>query len=118
MDNITIKEVPFGIACRIGNTIYIHKDMKSWDINLYNAIIKHEKNHSEDFSVQDVYLDISNQEISNFKKKYYSFILAHPSSLSEFVPIWKYDGRYEVNPALLILYTIIITLGVMIWSLT
>ena len=106
--SLQIKEVPFGIACRIGMVIYIHKDLKDFSKELYDAILQHEKEHSEGFTTKDVYMDLENKQLKGLKKIYYQFILSHPSSLVEMLPAWKYDGRLIWNPLISALWIILI----------
>ena len=96
-----IKEINYGIACRIGNTIYINKRIKKYSSLLYDSIILHEKRHTRGFSLRDILLDVRNEEIAKYKKDYYKFILSEPSAWIEFSPICKYDGKFVVSPLIL-----------------
>lgn len=113
--NINIKEVPFGIASRVDNIIYINRAIRKFDIELYNALIIHEKLHTSGFTIKDIVIDVSNEEISKIKFSYYLFILTHLSSLSEFLPIWKYDSKWQINLTLVFFYALIILLGGTLW---
>ena len=110
--SLQIKEVPFGIACRIGRVIYIHKDIKDFSKELYEAILQHEKEHSDSFTKEDIYLDLDNKQLKGLKKIYYRFILSHPSSLIELLPCWIYDGHVVWNLLLTCFYAF---LGGMLW---
>ena len=101
MNKIKIKQIPFGIASRVGNTIYINKDLEKYNKQLYEAILMHEYAHTEGFTIKDITLDIHNVQISGLKKEYYKFILTHPKSLIELIPIIKYDGQLQINTTLL-----------------
>lgn len=109
---LKIKHIFYGIACRIGDTIYIHKDLQKHSQKLYNAILGHEKKHSRNLSRKDVSMDIINEDIKNLKREYYSFVLTHPSSWTEFSPVWIYEDKLAWNVLILALY--IIT-GGLIW---
>ena len=109
---LQIKKVPFGIACRIGETIYVHKDLEEYDKELYDQIIFHEMNHSNKFTLKDISMDLDNKEIKGFKGRYYGFILTHPSSLSELLPVWRYEGSFVFNPLLTSFYLIV---GGIVW---
>lgn len=110
--SLQIKEVPFGIACRIGRVIYIHKDLKDFSKELYEAILQHEREHSDGFTTKDVYMDLDNKQLKGLKKVYYNFIFSHPSSLVELLPCWKYDGKIVWNLLLVYFY---IVFGGLIW---
>jgi hypothetical protein len=109
---IEIKEIDWGIACRVGNVIYINKNLIKQDVPLYYSILNHELSHSPRFSWKDVKIDLKNNDLKGLKGKYYKFILKNPKSLIEFLPLWKYDKKLVVNPLILALYGIfLIILG-------
>ena len=110
---LSVKHINYGIACRIGNIIYINKRLKDFSPNLYNAILSHEKAHTAGFSWEDVALDIQNKHIENYKREYYQFILANPLSWTEFLPVWKYNGEVVLSPLIAVLWTILA--GGFIW---
>lgn len=107
LKKLLIKEIDYGIACRIGKVIYINKYIKKWSPKLYKAIIEHEMEHSDNYTIKDVTMDISNEHIREVKKQYYSFILNHPRSWIEFLPAWKYDGELIISPTISALYILI-----------
>ncbi len=106
-NSLQIKEINHGIACRIGNTIYYNKSLKQYP-ELFKAILEHEKKHTEGFSMSDVFLDLKNEEIAKFKRQYYRFILQNPSSLTEFLPCWKYEEKLVWNPSIAILWGVLL----------
>jgi hypothetical protein len=99
-----IQEINYGIASRIGDDIFINKKIASFDKGLYDALIEHEQNHTSGYTLQDVKMDITNKQLKNIKDKYYKFILTHPSSWIEFLPIQFVKGNMIINPTLLIMY--------------
>ncbi len=105
-----IKYVPYGIACRVGNTIYINERLKSHR-KLYNAILKHEKNHTEDFAMKDILLDIHLDELNGLKREYYKFIISNPSSWVEFLPIKKYGNTVLFNLPVALMWLFAFGLG-------
>jgi len=107
LTKMKIKQIKHGIACRVGDTIYYNKSLKDYP-DLLKAILEHEKKHTEGFTFQDVSLDLSNKEIKPFKKEYYKFILTNPSSLTELLPCWKYDGNLCWNPMITTLWLILL----------
>ena len=112
--NLKIEEVPFGIASRVGNTIYVNKHLKKFNPNLYKAIIIHETMHSQGYSLEDIKLDLMNKELTNLKGIYYRFIFNHPYSLVELLPLWRYKGAWQFNITLFLFYFIIIVGGFLI----
>jgi hypothetical protein len=113
-----VKFVPFGIASRVGNTIYINKELPKFKYALYESILAHECKHGEGYSFSDIKLDIVNKELEGMKGDYYKFILSHPSTLTELLPIWRYEGFWQINPTLCGFYMAVFILGGAIWLLT
>jgi len=95
-----IIKINHGIACRIGKTIYINKRLDNYP-RLKEAIIEHEKAHSDNFNMEDVKMDMNISHLDNLKKEYYSFILHNPSSLTELLPIGLYNKKLVLNPTLI-----------------
>ena len=102
-----IKKINHGIACRIGNTIYYNKALEHYP-NLLQAILKHEKKHTEGFTMSDIKMDLKNEEIAPFKKEYYDFILKYPSSLTELLPCGIYNRKLVWNPLLTAMWVIVL----------
>lgn len=102
-----------GIACRIGNNIYLNKRLANYP-KLQSAIIKHEKSHTDGLSFKDLAIDFKGDYLDEHKKEYYDFIMKNPSSWTEYLPIMKYGNKYTINPFISLLY---ILTGVIIWVL-
>lgn len=92
-----IKYLNHGIACRIGDDIYINKRLLDYP-NLFKRILLHEKAHSSSFNRDDLILDLDNSHLEGVKREYYNFILTHPSSWTEFLPFGFYEKRFIINP--------------------
>lgn len=106
-----IIKINHGIACRIGNKIYINKKLENYP-KLNEAILRHEKEHSDNFNMNDIKIDLSISHLKGIKKEYYKFILQNPSSLTELLPISIYDKKIVFNPMLIVFW---IFAGGMIW---
>jgi len=100
---IQIKEINHGIACRIGDFIYLNKNLKKYP-KLYKALLKHEKEHTSKYSFKDILIDFKGNYLSEVKKDYYLFFLRYPKSLSHFCPIWIYDKTLVVDPIILLVW--------------
>jgi len=112
-----VNEISKGIACRIGNQIYINKGLKKYP-KLQKAIIKHEINHTSGFTMHDVKMDLVNNELKGHKVDYYKFVLTHPSSWTEFFPFDCYEGRFVYSIAnTFIWFLAFITAGGILWTL-
>jgi hypothetical protein len=111
-----IKKTHYGIASRVGDTIYINEALENKYPRLYQALITHEQNHSGSISLKDLFIDVGNVELKDLKKEYYSFILTHPSSWSEFLPFWIIEGKFQINITLLVFYIIVVFFGVLLFS--
>jgi len=106
---IEINEIDYGIACRIGNDIYINKNLLKYP-ELYSKIIEHEYSHSSGFTFNDLKMDLSNNHLKGLRKQYFSFIFAHPKAFIEFLPGWWYNNLFIINPSVLLVYGAILTL--------
>jgi hypothetical protein len=102
-----INLIDYGMAYRLGNEIYINKCIKNYP-KLYKAIIKHEKEHTDNYTLKDILIDLKGNHLSGVKKDYYLFFIRHPRSLIHFCPIFKLNNKWTYDPILSILYIIII----------
>ena len=104
---LKFKEIDYGIACRIEDTIYYNKNLKKYP-ELLKAILEHEKEHTLGFELQDIILDLNGTHLKEVKKEYYKFILLHPSSLTMLLPVLIYDKRTVIDPIILFLWIFVI----------
>ena len=100
-------ELSHGIASRCGDTIYYHKELPKYK-KLYKQIIKHEKAHTNDFEWQDIMIDFRGKYLKGHKLEYYKFILTHPSSWTEFLPINRLNNQFTYNPTMIVVWIFII----------
>jgi len=103
-----IQEVNYGIASRVGDTIYINKRIKGYDMGLYMSLIEHEEKHSNTFTIEDIKSDFINNELRNSKAQYYKFVLTHPSSWTEFLPLQILNKEVILSPTLLLFWFIVL----------
>ena len=98
----------YGIADRFpDNVIELNKHLKKWP-TLHKALIQHEAKHTnrKGFTKKDLVHDLSTpNQISTWKMM--KFIIAHPFSLVQFVPIYWTKKR-----GIIIDYNLIIIWGV------
>ena len=106
-----ITEVNHGIACRIGDKIYVNNKLKKYNPYLYSSIILHEISHTSGFSLNDIAIDLNNKHLKGMKKEYWKFVLTHPSSWTEFFPFWFYGGKFVLNPLLTFFYCMSISIA-------
>lgn len=104
--NSKVVDYPYGISCRIGDTIYIHKHIKN-EPNLYFSLIEHEIHHTSGFKLFDLVYDLKIENIP--KKEYWKFVLSHPSSWTEFLPVWRYHKTWVVNVSITLTYIFILS---------
>ncbi len=114
MGLIRVEKINHGIACRLGNTIFINNRLTEQP-DLYAAIIAHERKHSSGFTWNDVVLDLDNKELKKLKREYYLFIITHPSSWTEFFPFWFYEGKFVLNPMITFIYFVSLIFSRFIW---
>jgi len=83
---------PNTIGCNVGGNIFIHPELHKYP-KLYNAIIKHEKKHSDGINGRDILIDMFNDDIKGHKKEFYKFMFTHPRTLLGYLPVSRV-GRY------------------------
>lgn len=105
-----IRETDWGIASRVGDTIYLNKALQHNTI-LKSAILKHELGHKDKYSKEDLLHDIHFDDLRNLRRDYYSFILRNPRTWTEFLPFSFYDKKLQVNISLLIFYGFLMILA-------
>lgn len=107
---LTIKHSKNTVACRIGNEIYLHPQLYYYP-KLCKAILKHEKEHTDGFSIKDFFLDMNNDHLKGHKKEYYKFLFTHPRALLGLLPISKIGKHWAIDPTMLIFMVGVITVG-------
>lgn len=114
-EEIEITEIPWGIGCRIGNTIYLNEHLKE-EPKLYDAILNHEKEHTSGFSIKDIKMDLRNHHLKGLKTDYFRWIMSNPRSLTEFLPFGVYNHKFIINPLTLAFYGAFMTILGTIWG--
>jgi hypothetical protein len=109
-----IKLTKWGTACRIGNIIYINEKIKN---PLYEALLKHELNHSSKFNLKDIKMDLKIIELEGLRGEYYKFILKNPKTWIMFLPFWKYENKWVIDPSILGAWLVGIAFGGILWQL-
>ena len=93
-----IREVSYGIANNFGTYIEVNKHLKEYP-RLYYAILDHELSHTnkKGFTKEDFLLDISPSNVNYLKL--IVFMIRHPKSLTQFLPIYyqKKEIVYDIN---------------------
>ena len=113
---VEIKEVNHGIASRCGDIIRINKKLNEYP-NLRQAIIDHEMSHSSNYNFDDLSMEFSIPQLRGYKLEYYKFILTHPSSWTEYLPIIIEDKKLKLSPSILIFWLGSIALFFIIFKL-
>ena len=105
-----IKKINHGLACRIGNVVYVNKDLYKEEYKeLLKNILRHERSHTDSFGMKDIQLDAGGKFIMP-KKAYYKFVFTHPKSLTEFLPFGIYEGKVVLNPTFIIIWLIVLSI--------
>jgi hypothetical protein len=95
-DKIKIKEISYAVGFRIGNNIYLNKELKAYP-DLRKAILKHELEHTDGFSWKDIKLDLLGKNLKSVKSEYWKFIIKNPKSLIQFLPLLKINGKWTLD---------------------
>ena len=90
---------------KTGKWIEMNSALKKYP-KLYNAILKHEMKH---YRSKNKFIDFKIDTFDKPPKGLGKFILKHPSSLTEFLPVWtNYRGQLAPNWYLVVLYSLFI----------
>jgi hypothetical protein len=112
-----IKYLSYGIASRVGDNVYLHKNLVNYP-ELHNAILKHEFSHTSGFSWKDVQIDIRNSHLKGLRQDYYAFLIQNPTALLQLSPILRYEGQLTFDLTLIMFYGVaFIILGLLGWLL-
>ena len=109
-------EINYGTGNRVGEVIYINKDLKKYP-GLYEAVLEHEKKHTGTFKWSDVVLDLFNEDIRLKKKDWLRFLRNHPKSWINFFPLIRLGGVWTFDLSIFLVWTIMILLFILGWSI-
>jgi len=110
--NLNIVKINYAIAFRIGNIIYLNKNLDKYP-ELKKAIIKHELEHTKGFGLRDIITDLKGKHLNKVKKEYYKFLFTEKKAWYQFIPILKVKGKWSLDLITLMLWILfLITFGV------
>jgi hypothetical protein len=116
-DNISninnIKYISYGIAFKIKDKIYLNKNLDKYP-RLKEAIIKHEKAHTDSFKLKDIKLDLNGKFLKNVKKDYYKFLFTEKKAWYQLLPILKVDGKWSWDLIMLGLWLLFLLILVIV----
>jgi len=112
-----IEYVKWGLASNFGDVIELNENLRHYP-ELLNPILAHELGHTDKpFTMQDLMLDITSTHDIN-QKKLIKFMIKHPKSLTQLLPIYFSKSRgivYDLNLILgYVMYICLILLGIVI----
>ena len=113
---LTIKEIDKGMAFRLGDVIYLHKNLKNYPL-LRKVLINHELKHTDKYTFNDFKLDSIGTDLSLVKSDYYKFLFTNKGAWKQLLPYLVIDGKFHIDLTLTILYFAAIILFIFIWSL-
>ena len=113
---IRVKYIDYGTGNRIGNTIYLNRNLKKYP-QLHNAILNHEKKHANRFNCKDILIDLQNVDLKGKKSEFYWFIFKHPKALFNFLPLMKIENKWYVDVSLTLFWLFFIFVFVLIWQM-
>ena len=105
-----------GFACKVGNKIYINKKLRK-HTKLYNAVVKHELEHTDGFEFRDIVTDVKGKHLKKVRKEFWFFILTHPSTWVHFLPVWRYGGRWTLDIVMLVVWIHMIAICYLVTAL-
>lgn len=114
---LKIKYINYGTGNRVGDTIYLNKDLKKYP-KLHDAVLKHEKKHSGKFKWRDFWLDFENEDIAKVKNEWLNFLFKHPKAWANFLPVLKLGKYWCYDISLIAIYLLIILSIILAWYIT
>lgn len=104
---IKIKYSEYVVGCRIGNEIYLHPKLYT-EPELYKAVLMHEREHTEGYTLNDFLMDLENHHMKGLKKKFYKFMLKNPKTILGLSPIIRIGGHWVFDATMTAFLTTII----------
>lgn len=100
-----IRYVPHAIANNFGSYIELNENLKKYP-DLHDALLKHELSHthSQGFTKEDLIIDLTETGVKN--KDLIRFMLKHPKSFLQLVPLYKKSGVWIYDINLLIIWSL------------
>lgn len=110
-----VKYVKGGLANNFGNVIEINENLRKYP-ELLQPILKHELSHTDKaFSMEDLMLDITATHNLD-QRKLMKFMIKHPRSFTQLLPIYYSKDRgfvYDLNLSLsYVMYLTLVLLGI------
>ena len=110
--NLNIVKINYAIAFRIGNIVYLNKNLDKYP-ELKKAIINHESEHTDGFGLSDIMTDLKGKHLGKVKKQYYKFLFTEKRAWHQLIPILKVEGKWSLDFVTLLLWILfLITFGV------
>jgi len=111
-----IIEIDYGTGNRVGDKIYINKNLKRYP-GLYKAVLEHEKKHTGEFKLKDILLDLSNEDLRKVKPQWIKFIFQNPKSWINFFPILKLGNQWTFDISIFFIWILVILMIILGWFL-
>ena len=109
LGNAKVKYIDHSIGYRIGNIIYINKNLLKYP-DFATKVIKHELEHTGKFSKHDFFIDFRDSNLWDNLK----FIIRHPKALRQLIPFGKAEGVWYYDLTYIIQYIILLILFILI----
>jgi len=111
---MNVKEINYGTGNRVGDTIYINKDLKKYP-GLYEAVLAHEMKHTGGFKLKDIKLDLINEDIKDTGDSWSRFIWSHPRAWVNFLPVMKLGNDWAFDLSISLIWIFMILLFGFVW---
>lgn len=106
--------IDYGTGNRVGNTIFLNRKLLKFP-KLHDAILNHEKKHTNTWNWSDVTLDLKNSDLKGVKKDYYYFLLTTPNAWLNYLPVLKLGNKLCIDLTLSIFYFLVLVILFLIW---
>ena len=106
--------IDYGIAFRIGNKIYLNKNLNKYP-KLKKALINHELSHSNGLNLKDIMTDLNGEYLKDVKRDYYKFLFTEKKAWYQFLPLLKVENKWSWDLIMLSVWMLFfMVLGVVI----
>jgi len=102
-----VQIIDFGIAFKINNVIYLHKNLKNYP-KLREALLKHEKKHTDNYKLKDILLDLTGGYLKDVKRDYYRFLFTEKKAWYQLLPLIRIRKKWIIDPLLSIIWTMLL----------
>ena len=104
----------WGLANRFADRIEINEALKEYP-ELHELVLQHELGHHDSNSFIK---DLSHDLKEKFRWDLFKFVITHPRTLINYLPIWYYKEKLVIEKSMSVVWLVGIIWLLLIWTLT